>query len=229
MKSEVPHAFSGRRSVLLPPLLALALLVMLWWRLDLSSFRSLEQVQAALGELRRDPAAGAYVVGGFALLTTLLFPVTLLVVATVLTFGSLQGFAFAMAGIAAAAASTYWTGRLIGGRALFALAGPRLTRATEALRAHAFWASALARVAPLGNFALINMAAGSMRIPFWAFLTGSSVGAVPGTLLIALFADQARSWLGDSGGFSAARLAWITVGLLVLGLLGRRLLRRRAP
>ncbi|MFT3924037.1 MAG: VTT domain-containing protein [Myxococcales bacterium] len=228
MKTEFRPSSRARWILLVPPLSALLALLSLWWILDLSSFRSLDQVQLQLASLREDPAVEFYVVLGFALLTSLFLPVTLLVVATILTFGSSHGFVLALSGIALAASTTYWAGRAVGSRALFALAGPKLLRVTQALQAHAFWASAAARVAPLGNFTVVNMLAGSMRIPFPLFLLGSSLGAVPGTLLIAVFADRARIWVSGANNFSLGRVAGAAAALLLVGFLVRRLLRARS-
>ncbi len=226
-ESELDGKPRTRWIVLVPPLLAAAALVLIWLSFDLSSFRSLDQVRAALEPARRDPRAGLYVVAAFALLSPLFIPITVMVVATALTFGQLVGFIYALLGIYAAACTTYWAGRAVGAQPLLELSGPALRRATRALQTHAFWASLLSRVAPVGNFTVMNMIAGSMRIPFVPFLLGTAVGAMPGTLLIALFADQARAWL--SGSDTGPR-PWLTLGLLlvlftVLGVL--KLARKR--
>lgn len=228
MKVE-PSAQRGKRwIVLLPPILAACALAVIWLTFDLGSLRSLEQVRRSLESLRHEPRAGLYVIGGFGALSPLFVPMTGLVVATALTFGALHGFGYAMAGICAAACTTYWSGRLIGSTALLALSGPALTRATRALQTHAFWASLLSRMAPVGNFTVMNMLAGSMRIPFGPFLLGSALGAAPGTLLICSFAEQARAWLSQP---SSGSRSWILLGLgaLIVFVVVARRLRRRRP
>jgi phospholipase D1/2 len=216
MQSEAVESPRKRWLVLLPPGLAAAALLSVWFGFDLSSFRSLEQVQASLAPAREDPWALLYVGGAFAVLSPLFVPITGLVVATVLTFGSVQGCVYALLGIYGAACTTYWSGRMIGSRALFELSGPTLKRATLALQGHAFWASLLSRVAPVGNFTVMNMLAGGMRIPFLPFLLGSALGVIPGTVLIALFAEKARGWLQGSENASGP---WLSVGLVAVALL----------
>ena len=202
-----------------PPLLAAGALVLVWLSFDLGSFRSLDQVRSALAPVQRDPRAGLYVVGAFALLSPAFVPITVMVVATALTFGEFVGFVYALLGIYAAACTTYWAGRVVGAQAMIELSGPSLVRATEALHTHAFWASLLSRMAPVGNFTVMNMIAGSMRVPFWPYLLGTAVGAIPGTLVIALFADQARAWISGS---EKTPHSWLTLGvlLIVLSVLG---------
>ena len=101
-------------------------------------------------------------------------------------------------------------------------------RATRALQTHAFWASLLSRMAPVGNFTAMNMLAGSMRVPFVPFLVGSAVGAAPGALLISLFADQAREWLRGSAASPGPKLA-AGFALLVVLVFAARKLRRKRP
>jgi phospholipase D1/2 len=211
--------------LLLPPILTLFALVCVWYALDLSSLRSSQQLVASLERVRGEPSAGLYVIGGFALGAVLFVPITAMLMATALTFGPYVGFGYALSGLCAAACTTYWTGRLVGSEALTQLMGPRLFKLAEALRTHAFKASVLARLAPVGNFTLMNMLAGGMRVPFWIFLGGSALGAAPGVLVISLFAERASQLLRALSFTEAALLvAGGSALLLLLFLMRRRIL-----
>ena len=49
------------------------------------------------------------------------------------------------------------------------------------------------RLVPVGNFSLINIAAGAMGIPFRAYMLGNLLGLLPGLLLLTFFADRVRA------------------------------------
>jgi len=213
--------------VLLPPLLAAVALAALWRLLDLGSLRSLDQVVDAIHGLRARPWAALYVIAGYGVLTVMFVPITLLIVATALAFGPVAGTFYAFCGICLAACSTYWAGRLFGGEAFAQLVGPKVDRLADALHTHAFRASVIARLSPVGNFAAMNMLAGSIRIPFAAFMAGTVLGAMPGLLLFSVFSERAAAMLRAPS--SNDRVYWL-VGLAVLAavvLVVRRWLARR--
>lgn len=220
--------FSGRWALLGPLALGL-LLVTVFFAFDLAAFRSADGVASWVSSLRDSPYRLLYVLCAFAVGTLLFLPITALIVGTTLTFGPYVGFTYAMLGACVAACSTYWAGRLFGGAALTQLtAGERLGKLALALRTRAFRASLVARLLPVGNFTAINLLAGSMRIPFFAFMGGTLVGVIPGVLTLTLFAEQVtRLWAGE--GVASALLACaLLIAFVTLLWLGRRVLRRRA-
>jgi phospholipase D1/2 len=179
----------GRKLVFLPPVLVAGALVAAWTLFDLGSLDA-ANLERTLEQVRGQPLAPFFVVAGFAVSAVLFVPITALILATAVTFGPWLGFAYSLAGICAGACSTYWVGRWIGAPAMTRITGPRFERLADALRKRAFRASALARMAPVGNFTIMNMFAGSIRIHFPAFFLGSLVGAAPGTLLLTQFGER---------------------------------------
>jgi uncharacterized membrane protein YdjX (TVP38/TMEM64 family) len=218
---------SKRWVVLIPPLLAFVALAALWRLLDLGSLRSLDQVVDAIHGLRARPWAPMYVIAGYGVLTVLFVPITVLIVATALAFGPVAGSWYAFCGICVASSTTYWAGRLIGGEAFAQLVGPRVARFAAALHAHAFRASLVARLSPVGNFAAMNMLAGSIRIPFPAFISGTIIGATPGLLVFSFFSERAAQAMRTP---SSDDHLFLLLGLAILAavvFLLRRMLARR--
>jgi uncharacterized membrane protein YdjX (TVP38/TMEM64 family) len=212
---------------LLLPVIPLLAAVAVWYFADLGRFDTPEKVAAAAGSLRADPLAFVYVLLAFAIGTLLFFPVTALMLGTTLAFDPLQGFTYAYGGALLGAAVTYWTGRLAGGAALDAMSGPRLLHFGHELRTHAFRASVIARFLPVGNFSVINMLSGSMRIPFGSFALGNVVGIAPGVLMFTLFADQIAAALRSPNKTNVSLAVGGALLVGALGLLLKRWVKRR--
>lgn len=214
-------------SVALPVLAVVGLVIA--WRLGvLSRFDSPEKVAEALRSLRQNPWAFAYVVAAFGLGTLLFMPITVLIAGTLISFGPAHGFVYALAGVQLAGASTYWFGRLIGAGAFDMFTGPRLARFRDQLRTHALRASIAARLLPLGNFTLINWLIGGMRVPFWTFFLGNALGALPGVLVFALFADRLVAAAGAPSPASIALLLGCAVIVIALGYFTHKAVRSSA-
>jgi phospholipase D1/2 len=198
------------------PVLGVGGLALAWHFFDLEALRSADRIAQLVEELRTSSFGAAYVLSGFAVGTLVFLPITALIVGTTLAFGPKLGFVYAVVGMGAAACSTYWAGRLLGAAAVERLTGRGVARVASHLRLHAFKASLVARLMPVGNFTAINLVAGSMQIPFRAFFFGTLVGAVPGILILTLFADGIMSAIRAPSLRQAAIALAAVVGLFAL-------------
>jgi phospholipase D1/2 len=227
--TEHRKARSGTRRllILLPPLLPLLVAGVVWWSGGLEQIDSPESVAETARSLGDSPAGFLYVMLGFGVGSLLFVPVTALIAGTALAFGPLRGVAFSLLGVLLGASTTYWCGRLLGGRALDYFSGPRLARIKHELCTRAFRASIVARLLPVGNFTVINLLAGSLRVPFRAYFFGNLVGALPGVLVIGLFTDQLGAAIRSP---NATNMTALAIGaLLLVGLMFwlRRSMRKR--
>lgn len=217
-----PHALM----VLFPVVLLLAIGAV-WYFVDLDKLDSPEKIAEAARALRANPLAFLYVLLAFAAGTLLFLPVTALMLGTTLAFGGWQGFSYAFGGALLGACLTYWAGRLAGSAAIDYFGGKRLSRFRYQLRTRAFRASVIARFLPVGNFSVINMLAGSLRVPFGWYVLGNIVGIAPGVLLFTLFAERISEALSSP---SKGNLTLVGVGialLLALGFVLKRWLKKR--
>jgi uncharacterized membrane protein YdjX (TVP38/TMEM64 family) len=144
----------------------------------------------------------------------------------VLLYGFPRGVVLAWAGTLLASAVSYTAGRLLPRREVRGRWPAQMMWLRGQLRRRGFLAIAVARLVPVGNFSVINLVAGSLRVPFWGFMLGNAVGVLPGIMAILLFTDRVGRALRSPGISNLALLA----GLLALvgwGLwwLGRRLAR----
>lgn len=211
-------SWSKRRRIiaLVAPLVLVLGIVAVWQLADaslLASLKSPERVAQMVGAVRDSPLGTVYVVVGFSVGTLLFVPITGLILGTILAFGPLYGFGYALLGALSASAATYWAGRLSGSLALEYASGPRLTKLCEALRHRAFRASIAARLLPVGNFTVINVLAGSMRIPFRAYFFGNLIGILPGLLFLTFFADKISEAVRNP---SKQNLIWVGVVVTLL-------------
>ncbi|MET0283914.1 MAG: VTT domain-containing protein [Polyangiales bacterium] len=218
-----------RRLMLFAPLLLVVAVAAAWYFGDLGRLNSPDKVAEAARSLRESPYAIVYVVLAFAIGSLLFFPITALMAGAALAFDALHGFVYAYVGALCAAMLTYWIGRLLGSEILRYVRGPKIERFQRELQTRAFRASIAARFVPVGSFAMLNMLAGSLHVPFGWYVLGNMVGILPGVLVLTLFADQLAAALKHT---DLTRLIAIGAGLLAIGVvwfLWRRRVRRRAP
>lgn len=174
------------------------------------------------------------VISVFSLLALTGFPQIVLITATVMAFGPLQGAIFSWIATMSSATLTFGLGHFLGGRWVRRLGGDRVQRTINFIGHHGIIASGLVRVVPSAPFIVVNAAAGSAHIPMWKFWTGTSFGIVPKIALVAVLiafapdADVMSEGIGGLVEFFTSReprdLA--IIALIIGGWLGFLLLMR---
>ena len=139
------------------------------------------------------------------------FPASLMIGATVLVYGFPRGVVLAWAGAMVAAAASYAAGRILPRREIRGRWPAQMMWLRGQLRRRGFLAIAVARLIPVGNFSVLNMVAGSLRVPFLGFMLGNAVGVLPGILAILLFTDRVARALRAPGVTNLALLAALLV------------------
>jgi len=127
----------------------------------------------------------AYVIG-----TLVAVPLTVLVVVTLLAFGTWLGLVYAFLGALLGALSSFWVGRALSRNAVRRLAGSRLNALSQRLAQRGLLAVIAVRVVPIAPFTVINLVAGASHISFRDFIIGTTVGLLPGIVAISLFTDR---------------------------------------
>jgi phospholipase D1/2 len=163
---------------------------------------------------------GAYVVGGL-----VLFPVTILNVATVITFGPIVGNAYALSGWLFSASISFVIGRKIGSEALQKIAGYGRNRILRQAGQHGFVTVLGTRILPVAPFTIVNLIVGASTIRFQDFILASLVGRIPGIVTLTLFGVQLENFLRRPDGQS---LALVALALLLMLLVSTWLYRHFA-
>jgi uncharacterized membrane protein YdjX (TVP38/TMEM64 family) len=171
--------------------------------------------------VRRQPLTPVLVMAGYVLGGLIVFPVTLMVIATVLVFGPWWGMLYALTGSELSALAVFWTGRLLGRDTVRRFAGSLLNRVSQRLSESGLMTVITFRIVPVAPFSVINLVAGVSEIRWRDFALGTFMGMVPGVLTVVLLADRIAESLRspDMGQFAALG---VTVLAVATGLVGLR-------
>ncbi len=200
-----------------------------WRWTPLKHWLDVESLVAWVRVLRHYPAAPLLFVGAYVMAALVLVPVTLLVVATALAFGALEGFGYALLGSLLAAAAGYGIGALLGRDTVRRLGGSFIGRLSQRLARRGILAVITVRFLPVAPFTVVNLVAGASHIRFRDFALGTLAGMVPGLLGLTFFTDQLATAFQDPATENIVLLGALLVLLLGGAWTLRRLLRRRAP
>ena len=192
---------------------------LLWKDTGLRDWASVGAVLDAMHRYARMPygpllMVGLFVAGGFTM-----FPVVVLIAATAIVFGPWIGFATALGGCLASAASLFWAGRLFGRTWVQRFGGDVINRISTKLAEHGIMTVVTVAVVPMAPFTVVNLVAGASPLRFREFMIGMLIGLTPGTFAFAQFGGGIERALNDPGpatiaaalGFGAAALSlgWI--------------------
>ncbi len=158
---------------------------------------------------------------------TTLFPVpkNLLSVLAGLVFGMWLGLALVWGAAMLGAVTAFAIGRLLGREAVEQLTGARVASIDEILTRHGVLSVIGVRLVPVLPFTAINYAAGLTGLRLRAYVMGTAIGIIPGT--VAFVALGAYSTNLGSWPIIAAVTALIV--LTAGGLVAARMWRRRSP
>lgn len=198
-------------------LLVLAALAAAWRWTPLSEYLDVDTLFGALRAFVAIPGAPLLAVGGIVVAGLAMFPITLLMVVTVLAFGPVTGFLCALAGALGSALAGYGVGASLGRNAVRRIAGGRLNRISKRLAKRGLLAVVLSRVVPIAPFTVINLVAGASHIGLRDFALGTVIGMGPGIVAITLFTDRIRSMLEDPTWENGLTLALVFGGIALAG------------
>jgi phospholipase D1/2 len=207
------------RSLLATVGMVLPMAIVFWfWNSLPDDVSSADRVMHLLEAMRDHPLGFLYVCTAYAVLGLAFVPITALIGATALVFDPGRAFVYSLSGALLSASVAYGVGRLAGSYVLRHLDGPRLRKLRARLHAQAFRATVVARLLPVGNFTVINLFAGALRVPFGSFVAGNVVGMSFGIGGLTLLAERL------SAAWHAPTIANVAMlGLYVAGLFGTSL------
>src|SRR5436190_12717321 len=173
----------------------IAVLPMIWVWTPLNRWLNFETIIAWQESVKNYPGAFFFVMGVFLAGSLVLFPISILNVATILTFGAIRGNLYALAGWLLSGAMGYAIGRAMGHETLRKLVGPRLDLLIHRAGRHGFLTVLTIRVLPLAPFTVGNLFVGSSGIRFRDFIAASVLGRIPGLILMTVAGVQIENAL----------------------------------
>jgi phospholipase D1/2 len=209
----------------------LLLTVPVAWRwTTLNEWINFDTVIAWQQSIRNHPAAFYLVVGVYVLGGLVLFPVTILNLATVFAFGPILGNGYALAGWLASASIGYGIGHAIDRQIVQKLAGSWLDSMIRSVDRHGFLTVLTLRVFPVAPFTLVNVFIGASGIRFRDFFLASLIGRIPGMILLSLAGVQVENLLRrpDAMALILLGLTLILLPLTLNWLLKRALRQKRS-
>ena len=225
----VKAATQGHRRALALGLLALLLTIAaLWLRWPEASRPTIAGLLAAAEHWRESPWAPVVALACFAVGGVIVFPVNLLVAATIIVFGPLAGSAYALAGSVLSAWLVQEIGRLLPASLFARVFGARGAWLRARIVGHGFAAVALVRLVPVAPYSVVSLIAGVARLRRAGYLSGTAVGMAPGIAMYALFADRARAALLDPHPLTWLALVAAIALMAIAALLARLHVRRDA-
>lgn len=129
--------------------------------------------------------SAVYILGGL-----IVFPVTLIIIATGVAFGAFYGFIYAVLGAELSACVTYAIGYFLGHGMIRRLSRRWTARVSRRLARQDLLAIFTLRIIPAAPFTVINLIAGASHINFGSYALGTLLGIMPGTLVFTLFSDR---------------------------------------
>jgi phosphatidylserine/phosphatidylglycerophosphate/cardiolipin synthase-like enzyme/uncharacterized membrane protein YdjX (TVP38/TMEM64 family) len=211
---------------LLAAVLIVLALIAAWHYTPLSSWADPQRLGETFGAVASHPWAVPALLGLFVLGSLLLFPVTVLIVATAMALGPWTGFLCALGGCLLGASATFGVGRLLGQQNLRRVVGHRLDRLLQRLRKGGIVPVMVIRNVPIAPFTVVNLLAGASSLRFRDYLLGTALGMAPGIAAVTLMGDRLRGVLEDP---TAGNVGWLllAVGLWVGLALGLQSLSNR--
>ena len=192
------------------------LLLSLAWRLTLLKDNvDLEAIISWQRSLKDHPAALFWVVGVYLAGGLVLFPVMVLNVATIVTFGPVLGNAYAFAGWLSSAALGFGIARVSGRDWAQKITRPKINDLLHRAGRHGFLTVLSLRILPVAPFTMVNLFVGASGIRFADFFLATVIGRIPGIVTLALFGVQLESFLRRPGVESSILLA-LTILLIPL-------------
>ncbi|MBS9477209.1 VTT domain-containing protein [Ancylobacter radicis] len=177
-----------------------------------------ERIISAMNGIADRPWAPALMVGIFIAAGFLVFPVSVLIVATVALFGGWSGAVIAGIGAMASALATYGIGRRLGSGLVRRFIGPRINRIRRRLTESGVLAVATVRMVPVAPFTVVNLVAGAAGVRFLDYAAGTALGLLPGLIVLTALGRQivdviSNPSLGSVALLGGFVLLWILVSI----------------
>lgn len=204
-----------------------AALTAAWVWTPLSDLSDVDQVSRMLEPLRGPWWGPMFTVVAVALAALAFVPLTPMVLAAVLAFGTVKAFFVVFAAAMLNAVAGHSIGRFGLGDGLRARLDRRVPLIAEQLD-HDLRTTLLMRLVPVAPFTLVNLVAGSGGLRLGHFMLGTFLGVIPNLALLVWASDNVLEAIRNPSWMHLAKGAGAVTAVVLVSLGIRRLMRRRA-
>jgi uncharacterized membrane protein YdjX (TVP38/TMEM64 family) len=202
-------------------------LTALWRWTALADWFSVNALSAWARQLEHSTFTPLWVLLVFLIAAQVFFPITVLSLATVLTFGPVIGTLYSTLGALLGGLVTYFIGRLLGEARLCTVAGPRVKKLRALIQDHGLATSVTIHILPVAPFTLVNLFSGASGLRLRDFIVGTLIGHLPGAVSVIVFHSQLRRVLRSPNAVNIAVLALVVAALSVAVLWVQAQIRKR--
>ncbi len=209
-------------------MIAVVLLLAAVWRwTPLAAYLNIQTVTESAQWLKAHPLSPLLVPLTYAVLGLVSFPVTLLIMATIIVYGPWWGGWYALLGTTLSAVMMFLLGHILGKNFVGRFSGSLINRVNRRLSDSGLVAMIAFRVIPVAPFSIINLVAGVSAISLRDFILGTLIGILPGITAIAFVADRLYESLRqpDISTFSTLLVVVVVFGAVLVGF--RKWIRQR--
>ena len=165
-------------------------MTLIWRFTPLADVINQDSISNLAEQINKLPFSPVIILFCFTIASVFAFPVTLLIIVSVLTFGPWWGSFYALIGSIFGALSGFAIGSLVGKSLIEKLTGSAISRLSLRLARRGIISVITVRIIPVAPFTIINLIAGASHIKLRDFFIGTLIGLIPGILTLTLFADS---------------------------------------
>ena len=193
----------------------------------LQAYLNLHALVLLAGDLRELVLAPLWIMLAFVIGGLLMVPVTLLIAATGMVFGTFPGAWYALAGSVLSAATGYLLGAMLGRDTVRRMMGARIRRLSLRIARRGVIAMIIVRTLPLAPYSVVNIVAGASHIRPSDFLIGTVLGMLPGILLTTAFAEHLLMAIHQPSHRTLGILIIVVLLLIAVAVATARMMRRQ--
>ena len=201
-------------------------LAVLWLDTPLREWADVPRLVAAAHRLGDSPLAPLAVLGAFLAGGIVVAPVNVLIAATVIVFGPVEGALVALLGSLLSAAALHEVGRLLPAARLRERLDKPLRMLTGRMPRHSIIAIMVIRIVPVAPYTVVNVISGAAHVDRIPYLIGTALGMLPGIVLNALLIDRLIDAIEHPGPWTWTLLALVGVAIAAVVATVHRRLRR---
>ncbi|MFX4221985.1 MAG: VTT domain-containing protein [Thalassobaculum sp.] len=200
-----------------------------WTTTPLADFANVDRLGPLFERLTGTIWTPLLVAAVYSVASLTMFPITVLLVLTAITFEPVVAMLYSVFGTTLGAILTYGIGRWGGRRLVHRLMGHRLKSLSGKVGRQGIVAVLALRMTPIAPFTLINVLAGATHIRPWDFVIGTALGLLPSVIALTAVGESLWHLITDPTPTRVAILVGVLLGWFALSVVLQRVVNMVSP